>query len=90
MMRVYEYDAIFFVVSINQLQHRTPRFSRLDRKGNHQRFQQTSMCHLRLTLALTLPLLFLGQYASPTFANTEIINFLAGDSVPVEPFPKNL
>lgn len=43
--------------------------------------------HLRLTLDLALVLHFLGRYALPTLANTEIVNFAAGNPVVVEAFP---
>ena len=51
-----------------------------------------SMRHLSLSststlLALALPLL--SQYALPTLANTEIINFEAGKPVPVAPLSGN-
>lgn len=45
--------------------------------------------HLRRTLTLAPVLHFLSQYALPTLANTEIVNFAAGNPVLVEPFPKN-
>lgn len=49
-----------------------------------------SMHHLSLPstlLALALPLL--SQYALPTLANTEIINFEAGKPIPVAPLSEN-
>ena len=48
------------------------------------------MCRLghlyRLPFALALQLVF-RQHALPTLANTEIINFAAGDPIPVPSLP---
>jgi len=48
-----------------------------------------SMRHLSTSTLLALALPLLSQYALPTLANTEIINFEAGKPVPVAPLSGN-
>jgi hypothetical protein len=43
----------------------------------------------RLHLPVTFALLLLAYHALPILANTEIINFAAGNPVPVAPLPEN-